>query len=52
MTQRPSLLTPISYYAIVLSFALIMLANALMVGLLHAMAFDGASAYWLSHMTQ
>jgi len=35
MTQRPSLFTLISYYAIVFSFAL-MFAN--MVGLLHAMA--------------
>jgi len=34
-TQRPSLFTPISYCAIVFSFALIF-AN---VGLLHAMAF-------------
>jgi len=36
MTQRPSLFTLISYYAIVFSFAL-MFAD--MVGLLHAMAF-------------
>ena len=48
MTQCPSLFTPISYYAIVFSFALIF-AN----GWFTAYdGFHGASAYWLSHMTQ
>jgi len=48
MTHRPSLFTPISYHAIVCSFALIF-ANGWFT------AFDGfygASAYWLSHMKQ
>jgi len=48
MTERPSLFTPISYYAIVFSFALIF-AN----GWLTAYdGFHGASAYWLSLMKQ
>jgi len=48
MTQRPSLFTLISYYAIVFSFALIF-AN----GWFPAYdGFYGASAYWLSHMKQ
>jgi len=48
MTQRPSLFTPICYYAIVFSFALIF-AN----GWLTACdGFYDASAYWLSHIKQ
>jgi len=48
MTQRPSLFTPISYYAIMFSFALIF-ANGWFTA---CNGFYGASAYWLSHMKQ
>ena len=48
MTQRPSLFTPISYYAIVFSFALIF-ANGWFTA---CDGFYSASAYWLSHMKQ
>jgi len=48
MTQRPSLLTPISCYAIVFSFALIF-ANGWFAA---CDGFYGASACWLSHMKQ
>jgi len=48
MTQRPSLFTPISYYAIVFSFALIF-ANGWFTA---CDGFYGASPYWLSHMKQ
>jgi len=48
MAQRPSLFTPVSYYAIVLSFALIFV-NGWFTG---CDGFYGASAYWLSHMKQ
>jgi len=48
MTQRPSLFTLSSYYAIVFSFALIFA-----IGWLTACdGFYGDSAYWLSHMKQ
>jgi len=45
MTQRPSLFTPISYYVIVFSFALIF-ANGWFTA---CDDFYGASAYCLSH---
>jgi len=48
MIQRPSLLTLISYYAIVFSFAL-MFANGWFIA---CDGFYGASACWLSHMKQ
>jgi len=48
MTQRPDLFTPISYYAIVFSFALIF-ADGLFTA---CDGFYGASAYWLSHIKQ
>jgi len=48
MTQRPSLFTPISYYAIVFAFALIF-ADGWFTA---CDGFHGASAYWLSHMKQ
>jgi len=48
MTQRPSLFTLISYYAIVFSFALIF-ANGWFTA---CDGFYGASAYRLSHMKQ
>jgi len=48
MTQRPSLFTPISYYSIVFSFALIF-ANGWFTP---CDGFYGAFAYWLSHMKQ
>jgi len=48
MTQRPSLFTPISYYAIGFSFALVF-ANGWFTA---CDGFYGASAYWLSHMKQ
>jgi len=48
MTQRPSLLTLISYCAIVISFALIF-ANGWFTA---CEGFYGASACWLSHMKQ
>ena len=48
MTQRPSLFTLISYYAIVFSFALIF-AN---VWFTACDGFYAASACWLSHMKQ
>jgi len=48
MTQRPSLFTQISYYAIVFSFALIF-ANGWFTA---CDGFYGASAYWQSHMKQ
>jgi len=48
MTQRPSLFTPISYYAIVFSFALIFADGWFTT----CDGFYGASAYWLSHMKQ
>jgi len=48
MTQRPSLFTPISYRAMVFSFALIF-ANGWFTA---CDGFYGASAYWLSHMKQ
>jgi len=48
MTQRLSLFTPISYYAIMFSFALIFA-----IGWFTACdGFSGASAYWLSHTKQ
>jgi len=48
MAQRLSLFTPISCHAIVFSFALIF-ANGWFTA---CDGFYGASAYWLSHMTQ
>jgi len=48
MTQRPSLFTPISYYAIVFSFALIFVNGWFTA----CDGFYGASACWLSHMKQ
>jgi len=48
VTQRPSLFTLISYYAIVFSFALIF-ANDWFTA---CDGFYSASAYWLSHMKQ
>jgi len=48
MTQRASLFTPISYYAIVFSFVIIF-ANGWFTA---SDGFYGASAYWLSHMKQ
>jgi len=48
MTHRSSLFTPISYYAIVFSFALIF-ANGWFTA---CDGFHYASAYWLSHMKQ
>ena len=48
VTQRQSLFPPISYCAIVLSFALIF-ANSWFPA---CDGFYGASAYWLSHMKQ
>jgi len=48
MTQRPSSFTPISYYAIVFSFALIF-CNGWFTA---CDGFYGAFAYCLSHMKQ
>jgi len=48
VTQRPSLFTLISYYAIVFSFAL-MFTNGWFTA---CNVFYGTSAYWLSHMKQ
>jgi len=48
LTQRPYLFTPISYYAIVFSFALIF-ANSWFTA---CDSFYGASACWLSRMKQ
>jgi len=48
MTQRPSLFAPITYYAIVSSFALIF-ANGWFIA---CNGFYGASAYWLRYMKQ
>jgi len=48
MTQRPSLFTPISYYDIVFSFALIFAYGWFTA----CDGFYGASACWLSHMKQ
>jgi len=48
MTQRPSSFTPISYYAIVFSFALMFASDWLTA----CDGFNDASACWLSHMKQ
>jgi len=48
MTQRPSLFTPISYYAIVFSFALIFADGCFTA----CNGIYGAFAYWLSCMKQ